>query len=115
MPPAFPALGHGVNTDVEPARRTCWLKNDVSSPRKRSLRDHSANLLTQGIGESERGQHMDIGILAGLAMLVLWAIGTFVYEAPGWIHLLLSVGVFLIIYRIVVRGTPGVDTTTKKR
>jgi hypothetical protein len=33
MPPAFPALGHGVNTDVEPARWTCWLKNDVSSPR----------------------------------------------------------------------------------
>jgi hypothetical protein len=57
---------------------------------------------------------MDIGIIAGLAMLVLWAIGTFVYEAPGWIHLLLSVGVFLIIYRIVVRGTPGVDTTIKK-
>jgi hypothetical protein len=57
---------------------------------------------------------MDIGILAGLAMLVVWAIGTFVYEAPGWIHLLLSAGVFLIIYRIVVRGTPGVDTTIKK-
>jgi hypothetical protein len=57
---------------------------------------------------------MDIGILAALAMLVLWAVGTFVYEAPGWIHLLLSVGVFLLIYRIVVRGTPGVDTTTKK-
>ncbi len=48
-------------------------------------------------------------------MLVVWAIGTFAFEAPGWIHLLLSVGVFLIIYRIVVRGTPGVDTTTKKR
>ena len=57
---------------------------------------------------------MDIGILAALAMLVLWAIGTFVYEAPGWIHLLLSTGVFLVIYRIVVRGTPNVDTTTKK-
>lgn len=57
---------------------------------------------------------MDIGILAALAMLVVWAIGTFVYEAPGWIHLLLSAGVFLVIYRIVVRGTPGVDTTTKK-
>jgi hypothetical protein len=57
---------------------------------------------------------MDIGILAALAMLVLWAIGTFVYEAPGWIHLLLSAGVFLLIYRIVVRGTPNVDTTTKK-
>jgi Family of unknown function (DUF5670) len=58
---------------------------------------------------------MDIGILAGVAMLVVWAIGTFAFEAPGWIHLLLSVGVFLIIYRIVVRGTPSVDTTTKKR
>ncbi len=57
---------------------------------------------------------MDIGILSALAMLVLWAIGTFVYEAPGWIHLLLSAGVFLVIYRIVVRGTPNVDTTTKK-
>ena len=58
---------------------------------------------------------MDIGILAGVGMLVVWAIGTFAFEAPGWIHLLLSVGVFLIIYRIVVRGTPRVDTTTKKR
>ena len=58
---------------------------------------------------------MDIGILAGVAMLIVWGIGTFVYEAPGWIHLLLSVGVFLIIYRIVLRGTPDVDTTTKKR
>jgi hypothetical protein len=58
---------------------------------------------------------MDIWILAGVGMLVVWAIGTFAFEAPGWIHLLLSVGVFLVIYRIVVRGTPGVDTTTKKR
>ena len=57
---------------------------------------------------------MDIGILVGVVMLVLWAIGTFVYEAPGWIHLLLTAGVFLVIYRIVVRGTPGVGTTSKK-
>lgn len=57
---------------------------------------------------------MDLGILAGIAMLIGWAIATFMYEAPGWIHLFLSVGVFLIIYRIVVRGTPGVDTTIKK-
>lgn len=56
---------------------------------------------------------MDIGIVAGLAMLVVWAIGTFVFEAPGWIHLLLTAGVFLIIYRIVVRGTPNRNTTTR--
>jgi hypothetical protein len=58
---------------------------------------------------------MDLGIVGGIAMLIAWAIATFVFEAPGWIHLLLSVGVFLIIYRIVVRGTPGVDTTIKKQ
>lgn len=58
---------------------------------------------------------MDIGIIAAIVMLVVWGIGTFVYEAPGWIHLLLSVGVFVLIYRIVVRGTPDVDTTTKRK
>ena len=58
---------------------------------------------------------MDIGIFAGIGMRIVWAIATVAFEAPGWIHLLLTVGVFLIIYRIVVRGTPGVDTTTKKR
>ena len=58
---------------------------------------------------------MDIGIIAGLAMLIIWAIGTFMFEAPGWIHLLLTVGVFLIIYRIVGRGTPDPDTTNKGR
>jgi len=58
---------------------------------------------------------MDLGIIGGIAMLIAWAIATFMFEAPGWIHLLLSVGVFLIIYRIVVRGTPGVDTTIKKQ
>jgi hypothetical protein len=49
---------------------------------------------------------MDPGIVAALAMLVVWGIGTFGFEAPGWIHGLLSLGVFLLIYRIVVRSTP---------
>lgn len=52
---------------------------------------------------------MDIGVIIALAMLVLWAVATFAFEAPGWIHLFLTAGVFLLIYRIVVRGTPGVD------
>jgi hypothetical protein len=57
---------------------------------------------------------MDIWTIVGVAMLVVWGIATFMFDAPGWVHLLLTAGVFLIIYRIVVRGTPGVDTTTKK-
>jgi uncharacterized membrane protein len=48
---------------------------------------------------------MDLGILIGVALLIVWAIGAFVYQTGGWIHLLLTVGVFLVIYRIVVRGT----------
>jgi hypothetical protein len=47
---------------------------------------------------------MDLGILVGIALLVIWAIGALIYDAPGWINLLLTVGVFLIIWRIVVRG-----------
>lgn len=48
---------------------------------------------------------MDLGIVAAIAMLAVWAAGTFVFEAPGWIHLLLSVGLFVLMWRIVVRGT----------
>jgi uncharacterized membrane protein len=57
---------------------------------------------------------MDIWMIVGVVMLVVWGIATFMFDAPGWIHLLLTAGVFLVIYRIVVRGTPGVDTTNKK-
>jgi hypothetical protein len=48
---------------------------------------------------------MDLGIIAALAMLVLWAVATFAFEAPGYVHLLLTAGVFLLIWRVVVRGS----------
>jgi uncharacterized membrane protein len=56
---------------------------------------------------------MDLGIIAAVVMLVVWAIVTFTTSAPGWIHVLLTMGVFLLIYRIVVRGTRGVDRARK--
>ncbi len=49
---------------------------------------------------------MDIGIIAALALLVIWAIAALLMEGPGWVHLLLTVGVSLLIYRIVVRSSP---------
>lgn len=49
---------------------------------------------------------MDLGILGAIALLVVWAFAALVMEGPGWVHLFLTVGVFLLIYRIVVRGTP---------
>lgn len=57
---------------------------------------------------------MDIGIIAAIVMLIVWAVGTFVYEAPGWIHILLTLGVFILIWRIVVRGTPDADRRTRR-
>jgi len=56
---------------------------------------------------------MDLGIIAAILMLAIWAFVTFTTTAPGWIHILLTMGMFLLIYRIVVRGTRGVDRGPK--
>ena len=48
---------------------------------------------------------MDVPLLAAIVMLVLWASGTFFLDSPGWINLLLSAGVFLLIWRIAARAT----------
>jgi uncharacterized membrane protein len=56
---------------------------------------------------------MDFAIIAAILMLAIWAFVTFTTTAPGWIHILLTLGMFLLIYRIVVRGTRGVDRGRK--
>ena len=48
---------------------------------------------------------MDLGIIAAVAMLLVWAVSVIMFDTPGWMHLLLTVGVFLLILRIVQRGT----------
>ena len=40
-----------------------------------------------------------------IAMLIVWAVVTFAFSGPGWIHLFLSLGVFLLIWRVVAGGT----------
>ena len=45
---------------------------------------------------------MDLGIIVAIVMLIVWAIGALVMQGPGWIHLLLTVGISLLIFRIVV-------------
>lgn len=39
---------------------------------------------------------MDLLTITGLAMLALWAAGTFAFDAPGLIHGLLTLGVFFV-------------------
>ena len=50
-----------------------------------------------------------IGVPLALVLLAGWAVATFMFEAPGWVHLILTAAVFLLIYSIVVRGTPPAD------
>ena len=50
---------------------------------------------------------MDAYLIAGLVMFLRWGGVTYPTDAPGWIHLLLTGGVFLIIWRIVARDTPA--------
>ena len=48
---------------------------------------------------------MDLGMIAAIVLLVIWAIGALLMSGPGWLHLLLTIGVSLVIYRIVARGS----------
>ena len=48
---------------------------------------------------------MDAGVVAAVLMLIVWALGTVLAEPPGWFHAFLTLGVFLLIVRIVAIGT----------
>jgi hypothetical protein len=58
---------------------------------------------------------MDGYLIAAVVMLVAWGGITFTTEAPGWIHLLLTGGVFALIWRIVTRDTPAGPKGSEKR
>lgn len=47
---------------------------------------------------------MDMLTVVGAVMLVLWAAGAFFLEAPGFIHLFLTLGVLFIILGAVKRA-----------
>jgi len=47
---------------------------------------------------------MDLLTIAGLASLLLWAAGAFAFDAPGFIHFFLTLGVFLLVLAAVKRS-----------
>ncbi len=53
---------------------------------------------------------MDIGIAAAVLMIVVWAVVTFTTDAPGYVHLLLTIGFFLLFWRIIVVANRRSDT-----
>jgi hypothetical protein len=51
---------------------------------------------------------MDLGLLAAVGMLVVWAVLTFIVnDAPGATHALLIAGVSLLLWRVVKRDAPA--------
>lgn len=48
-----------------------------------------------------------LALPVGIIMLVVWAIVTFALTAPGWIHALLTLGVFSVVWGVVARVTPS--------
>lgn len=42
-------------------------------------------------------------LISAVLMLVVWAYLTITTVAPGWVHVLLILGVFLLVYGIVAR------------
>lgn len=46
---------------------------------------------------------LDPIIVVSVVMLAVWAAGTW-FDGPGWIHLLLTAGVFLLVWRIATRA-----------
>jgi len=59
---------------------------------------------------------MDLGLIAAVAMLVIWAVLTFVVNnAPGFTHALLIAGVSLLVWRIVKRDAPTPPPTPPQR
>jgi hypothetical protein len=107
MPFAFPALGHDVSTDYRThSVDLSAQKLSLSAPQFRKVarnvegRDRVVNR-TRALGAPERNIcAVDLGLIAGIVLLIVWAVATFALDAPGWIHALLSVGVFLVIWRI---------------
>jgi hypothetical protein len=47
---------------------------------------------------------MDLGIIIAIVLLAVWAVGTALSWA-GWVHGLLTAGVFLLLWRVVKRST----------
>lgn len=55
---------------------------------------------------------MDPVIILSVVMLLVWAAGTW-FEVGGWIHLLLTAGVFVLIWRIATRNARATGTAKR--
>ena len=107
LPTAFPALGHDISTTsrTHPEDLSAQ-KVNLSIPKEartsRLSKDYNLRACKLTVNEIE----MDFGIIAAVIMLAAWAVITFTTEAPGYVHLLLTIGFFILFWRVIVRKDP---------
>lgn len=53
---------------------------------------------------------MNLKVIGAIVLLLVWAIAALVLQGPGWVHLLLTIGVSLLIYGIVSQGANDAPT-----
>lgn len=112
LPSAFPALGHDVQHDLsDPPGGLIGSKSESLRPSEaqtsRLWNDYNLRARKLNVNEIE----MDLGIAAAVVMIAVWAVVTFNTEAPGYVHLLLTIGFFLLFWRIIARdGRRGPGT-----
>lgn len=53
---------------------------------------------------------MNLKVIGAIVLLLVWAIAALVLQGPGWVHLLLTIGVSLLIYGIVSQGANDTPT-----
>ena len=68
-----------------------------------SLNDYNLGTCKLTVNENE----MDIGIVGAVALIAIWAVLTFTNHAPGYVHLLLTIGFFLLFWRVIVTSKIG--------
>lgn len=61
-------------------------------------------------------KNIDLGIIAALAMLVVWAVLTFIVnDAPGVTHALLIAGLTTLFWRVVKRDSAPAREPPRQR
>ena len=107
LPTAFPALGHDISTTFRTHPEDLSAQKMNLSVPVRCRTAHLTNGYNLRAGKLTVNENeMDLGIIAAVVMLVVWAIATFSGDAPGYVHLLLTIGFFLLFWRVIVRKDP---------
>jgi hypothetical protein len=108
IPSVVPALGRDVSIDYRTHSRDLLaqkLELFVPFTVPRSNLAFLSKRVNQMNDASPKRLFYTLAMPLAILMLVFWAIMTFAFSGPGWVHLFLSLGVFLLIWRITAGGT----------